>query len=59
MRPTDRGRDHSVIASDDRLRIATNRAPDYRPDLRPDPKPIVRNIGVRNPLHDLSHAAGT
>jgi hypothetical protein len=59
MRPAERSHNHIVIASGDRLRIATNRAPDFRLDLRPDPKAIVRNIGVRNPLHDLTHAAGT
>ena len=59
MTPAERSHNHSVIASNDRLRIATNRAPDCRLDLRSDPKSIVRKIGVRNPLQDLSHAAGT
>jgi hypothetical protein len=48
-----------AIAVNDRLRIATNCAPDCRVDSRPDPQSIVHDIGVRKRSHDLRHAAGT
>ena len=48
-----------VIASENRSRIVTNRAPDCRVHLRADPESIVRDIAVRKPSHDLRHAAGT